>query len=64
LIGALPVLKGGRVLAPISFIAANLLVYWSGFPLAEPESSRGFRAAAEGYREATAHRQVGVSVSH
>lgn len=25
------VLKGGRVLAPISFIAANLLVYWSGW---------------------------------
>jgi amino acid transporter len=25
------VLKGGKVLAPISFIAANLLVYWSGW---------------------------------
>lgn len=25
------VLKGGRVLAPISFAAANLLVYWSGW---------------------------------
>lgn len=25
------VLKGGRVLAPLSFIAANLLVYWSGW---------------------------------
>ena len=25
------VLKGGRVLAPISFVAANLLVYWSGW---------------------------------
>ena len=25
------ILKGGRVLAPISFIAANLLVYWSGW---------------------------------
>lgn len=25
------ILKGGRVLAPLSFIAANLLVYWSGW---------------------------------
>ena len=25
------ILKGGRILAPLSFIAANLLVYWSGW---------------------------------
>lgn len=25
------VLKGGRILAPIGFVAANLLVYWSGW---------------------------------